>query len=132
MSRVWTPCDFETFKDSELQSEFAALSRIGCAALNCIEVDPIKDSFLAFNKLVSLFCIVSENVSAIAETEEVLGVETDQLSQTVIALEVLKEFPQASFFEEEILESRIALYSDAAEKIYSGLSADGNPIVEIL
>jgi len=132
MSRFWTPCDFETFSDPELRSEFVALSKIGSAALNCIEVDPTKDSSLAFDKLISLFCIVSENLPHIIETEEASGADTSQLSQTIFALTILKDFPQASLFEEEMLDFRIAVYTDAAKKIYSRLPSDGNPIVEIM
>lgn len=132
MRLVWESCDFETFNNRKLRAEFAALSRIGCSALSCVSVDPDAEPLQSFERLISLFCVVSENVSVFTDTLESAGEKTDQLSQTVNALNALPEFTQAVLFAEGELESRIIIYADAAMKIHGGLPADGNPIVEIV
>ena len=128
MSDLWTPCEFDTFTNPQLRAEFAAYSRIGCAALNCVEVDPVTDSYQAFNKLVSLFCIVGENTKELNKPEN----ETDQLLQTTKALNALVVFPRSKLLPFETFLFRIYIYTDAAIRISTGGSAGANPIVEIL
>jgi hypothetical protein len=125
-SRV--PCEFATFTNPQLKAEFTALSRISCAALNCIDVDPVADPLEAFTALVSLFCIVSEN----SDKLELPEVESGQLEQTVQALEALPEYPEAVMYPTDEFLSRIETYVDAARKISAGQPASGNPIVELL
>jgi hypothetical protein len=133
MSHIWALIGAEDSTGSLLPIEYVAMNRIGCAALNCIEVNPAEDRLLAFERLVSLFCVVTENTPLLKEILEISGEDTGQLPQTTSALIDLFDVTAAtSHFSEDELGLRIATYVDAATKIHGMLPADGNPVVEIL